>query len=120
MIKFVKVRVRANELVLGYKGEYCAFVHRPYNERSPEARLAYDLLKADMIIKGMLNPIITYNNHVLIGMRRFEIIVSIDGEYTWVDCYNILDDVSQWKRIDIKKLEEFKTIMYGNTPNFIG
>ncbi len=120
MIKYKLTKFRANQLKLGFKGEHCDFTWKPYDERSPEARAAYDALRADMIRVGMLRPLITYQGHVLIGMRRFEIEVSITGERVWLDCYEVMEDVSQWGRDDIDRLEEFKKQVYGNTPSFIG
>lgn len=112
MIKYRLTEYRGDQLTLGYKGEHCAFVWRAYKERSFEARKSYNELKADLIKNGMKHPLITYEGHVLIGMRRFEIIVALHGVQSWFECYDITEDVSQWGRDDINRLEEFKQIMY--------
>lgn len=54
----------------------------------------------------MMDPLITYKGHILIGMRRFEIMVGL-GQ-TAFPCIEIDEDVGQWWRDDLPRLEELR------------
>ena len=101
---------RACDLVQGFKGDRIDFSYRPYEERSAEAQADYDALHQDLLARGMLNPLITFKGHILIGMRRFEIMRELgQSEFP---CIEVLEDVSKWWRDDLPRLEALKT-MYG-------
>lgn len=100
----------AGGLALGFHGERIDFDYRPYEHRSAEARADYDRLKANLEINGMRNPLITYQGHVLIGMRRYEIMVGL-GQ-TDFECIEILEDVNQWWQDGPPKLEALKRALY--------
>lgn len=97
---------QAGDLRLGFKGERIEFTHRPYHRRSVEARAEYDALRLDLEQRGMLHPLITYLGHVLIGMRRYEIMVSL-GQQAF-PCIEVDEDVSLWWRDDIPRLEALR------------
>lgn len=102
---------RTSELQPGFSGDRIDFDFRPYSKRSPEARKDYDRLKADLLSRGMLDPLITHKGHVLIGMRRFEILK--DRQDTF-ECIEIDEDVSLWWRDDLPKLEWLKQTYYAS------
>ena len=120
MIKHTKRYYYRDELSLGFRGDKVQFEHKPYHQRSPEARAAYDRLRESLMAVGMRHPLITYQGHVLIGMRRFEIMCELAGERNKTfSCLEILEDVSAWTRDDIDRLDAFKLEMFG-VNEFIG
>lgn len=104
------IDVAHDALTQGFDGRLLHFDYRPYEKRSPEARADYDALKKDLRSNGMRNPLITFKNHVLIGMRRYEIMVEF-GTLVF-RCVEILDDVSEWWKPDLPKLEALKEWYY--------
>jgi hypothetical protein len=109
--KHVRRYYTAEELTPGFKGRRITFEYRRYEERSPEARESYDALRADLEANGMRNPLITYQGHVLIGMRRFEIMCE-RGQRIF-PCIEILEDVSEWWQDGPPKLAALKRTYYG-------
>lgn len=98
---------RIGDLKLGFTGEYVDFSWRPYAKRTDEARADYDRLIVSLWHDGCLKPVITYKGHVLIGMRRIEIMTRL-YPCQFVDCVEILEDVSRWTRDDLPRLEALK------------
>lgn len=115
-IQFKKVRYRTSNLVMGFKGYKVAFSCKVFKDRSAESQCAYLELKKDLIDNGMINPLITFQGHVLVGIRRFEI---LRDQQTVFSCYEIKEDVYHWDRDDIERLDVFKTLVYGDTPKFM-
>lgn len=113
-IKFKLTQFERGDLVNGFRGDKVQFEHRPYEQRSPAAREAYDKLKTSLEAHGMLDPLITYQGHVLIGMRRFEIMGAMTGPRTSFPCYEIQEDVANWDREDVNRLNEFKAVIYSS------
>lgn len=109
-MRFAVKRAAAGDLVLGFKGNSCSFEFREYADRSPEQQAAYNRLRDDLLANGMRDPLITYRNHVLIGMRRFEILRDHREEF---ECVEILEDVPNWTTADIDRLQAFKRALYG-------
>jgi len=114
-VKHHRRTYRLDHLELGFRGKHVHFTWRPYEERSEEARAAYDRLEADIRERGMLHPIITHRGHVLIGQRRVEILrkdwADLSDE---VECVEIDEDVSAWTGHDVfDRLEAFKRELYG-------
>lgn len=117
MIEHKLMYFLSEDLAPGFKGDKVDFTFRAFSERSTEAQIAYRELEADLYMNGIQQPLITYQGRVLIGMRRFEILKDrIDG----FQCFEIQEDVFNWDRDDIDRLESFKAEMYGDTPGFIG
>lgn len=110
MIDHHRCTYQAEDLVQGFQGERIDFTYRPYGRRSTEARAAYDELRRDLEQRGMQHPLITHRGHILIGMRRFEIMRAL-GQDTF-DCLEIDEDVSQWWRDDLPRLEALKAHYY--------
>ena len=102
----------ASSLVLGYDGRSVHFEHRAYENRSEEQRAAYDRLRLDIEANGVRDPLITWNNHILIGMRRYEIILDLYGPDYLVSCCQITEDVARWESDDIDRLMLFKSELY--------
>lgn len=107
-IPYKIVTIPIPDLKLGYHGSHTDFVWRPYDERSEEAREDYDRLEDSIIKYGVKKPIITFQNHVLIGMRRVELILKHYGIFEEIACAEITEDVYLWDRNDIPRLNELK------------
>ena len=117
-IDHVAVNFRSVDLSLGFVGKHVSFEHRDFNDRTPEARGAYLRLKATLLRDGMRDPLITHKGHVLIGMRRFEILRRYMFQFP---CTEIMEDVSEWTRKDIKRLNALKRELYqGRELEFVG
>lgn len=118
MIKHYLTAYRADWLTLGFVGRSCSFEHRPYSDRSAEARAAYDRLRASLESEGLKDPLITYKGHVLIGMRRFEI---LRESRLWFPCIEVDEPVEDWRSEDIDRLTAFVRGAYGcRHAQFIG
>jgi len=114
-IRTCLVEYRARDLILGYSGDHVDFDWRAYDDRSLVERESYDQLKENLIERGMLFPLITYGNHVLIGMRRTEIMICLHGPNIILRCRSIVEDVQKWTRDDIKRLELYKEKLYSRS-----
>lgn len=108
-MRHARIVYRSEDLKLGFDGNSVHFEHREFEDRSPEAQAAYLRLKDSLLSEGMIDPLITYCGHVLIGMRRFEILREVQDEFT---CIEILEDVPNWKSGDIRRLQDFKRDVY--------
>lgn len=100
-----------DQLQSGFVGETCSFEHRPLHERSEGDRRRYEKLRRHLAEHGMLNPLITYKGHVLIGMRRFEI---LKDSQEYFECVEITENVETWKSQDVTRLQNFKTKLNGH------
>jgi len=118
MIKNKLIIYRSQDLEPGFIGNTCSFEHRAFNDRSERAQDAYRRLRDDLLQNGMMHPLITYKGHILIGMRRFEILRQHRNDFL---CYEVLEEVDTWRAEDIKRLKEFKEFVYGDSLNqFMG
>lgn len=106
-IETTTIKARPTALILGLHGDHVDFDWRPYWKRSPEAQKDYDALVVSLFHHGMKMPVITHKGHVLIGMRRVEIMRRIDPE-SKIPCVEITEDVSKWDRNDIPRLAALK------------
>ncbi len=112
-MKHRMINCKQSELVNGFAGDKVQFEWRPFNERAPEAQTAYLKLKASLLKDGMRDPLITHCGHVLVGMRRFEILSEVNGSDQHYRCAEIDEDVENWDRDDVVRLDRFKTELYG-------
>lgn len=90
----------ANPAALELGGEF-AHVHyywRPYAERSPEEQAKFDALEASIRQRGIVNPLIVFRGHVLVGQRRCEIARKL-GLLT-VPVWDIQTDISKDEQPD--------------------
>lgn len=118
MIEHRMIVYRSEDLQNGFIGKSCSFEHIPLKQRSDDAKQAYQRLRDDLLCNGMQDPLITYQGHVLIGMRRFEILKNIQAEFKAVE---VLEDVATWTGKDIDRLQAFKKMIYGDKINkFVG
>lgn len=107
MLRCLDKLVPPASLKLGYHTEGGVdFDWKPYARRTEEARRDYDRLEQSIRAHGILKPLLTYQGHVLIGMRRAEIAAKLGIES--VRCWEIVDDVSKWATADLVKLDELK------------
>lgn len=71
-------------------GMVCGWWHRPYKRRDVTEKADYDRLKADIDKRGMLSPVLGWRHpdtgrvHVLVGMRRTEIIQKRNQIRQWL------------------------------------
>ena len=101
------LRVRSVDgLTLGYEGRNISFSWRPYEKRTPAARADYDRLYKSIVSDGLQQPIITYGDCVLIGMRRVEIARKLDIRL--LHAADVTEDVYEWWQYDIERLERLK------------
>lgn len=110
-VQYINTRVHIDDLTLGYTGKHVDFTWSPYMKRTEQAREDYDKLVVSLFHHGMQRPCITYKNHVLIGMRRVEIIKSFKGT-DWIRCIelNPMENVQEWTRDDLWKIDELKQV----------
>lgn len=113
-VKHRLTSVRLGGVELGFHGKHVDFDWRPYDERRPEARAGYDRLEQDLRLRGMRNPIIVHRGHVLIGMRRVEILRKFLHPRTMLRAVEIEEDVAAWVSADIDRLQAFKRELYGD------
>ena len=104
-----------DELRLGFKGKTISFEHRAFDDRTPDAQRAYLALRDDLLSNGMVDPLITYTGHVLIGMRRFEI---MRGEHELFACVEILEPVETWGLTEARALNAFADALYTGTTQY--
>lgn len=100
-------RAIVEQLTPGYRGETCKFEFRPrYMLEGEEAR-DWDDLFLSVREHGMINPLIVYNGHVLIGMRRWECLKVLGVK----DCavVNLIEPVGQWRLEDVRKFKRWLT-----------
>lgn len=108
MIKHERKKIPGKDLKLGFRGESIHFRHRKFEDRSSEQQEDYLNLNLSISAVGIKKPIIVYDNHVLIGMRRYEIAMDLNPDCVF-DCVVILEDVkNEWGRDDIPRLDELK------------
>lgn len=92
------------ELVPGFQGETCKFEWRPYDQRTPDEQADWRALRDSIQRHGVVNPLIVWDRHVLIGMRRWEIAAQI-GISTVPVC-EILEYPGQWHISDVRRLRK--------------
>lgn len=107
-IEYKIVSLYPDDFELGYHGSHVDFVHRPYKERSPEHRADYDKLEQSVLKNRIQKPIIIFQGHVLIGMRRAELHIKHFGYFEQILCAEIQEDVYLWDRNDLPRLAELK------------
>jgi len=94
-------------LTLGLDLEHVGFDWKPYENRTPEARIDYNRLVVSMFHCGIQKPVIVAsfkgNLHVLIGQRRGEIGPKI--KYHQKPFLIIEEDVTFWTRADLDRLD---------------
>lgn len=120
-ITFTEKVQRCDDLVCGYKGKEIEFKHKAYRDRSRTERARYDSLRDHLRDNGMLNPVCTFQGHVLVGQRRFEImryyadeIATIEVEqdlYEWP--INRVTEITNAVKIYYHQQEHNKTIPRG-------
>lgn len=119
MVSFVVRRYHRDDLVCGYTNGVIQFRHKAFDERSSFQQRKYIALREHLKEHGQIHPIITWQGHILIGMRRFEILREWQE---WFDCDEVDDDVSQWDHTNlrqfIKENEHRKRDRGRFVPNF--
>jgi len=108
-MRIKSVYVNARELTCGYRAEKVHFSYKPRSERRPERQQYFDKVIVSVWRYGVRNPLITFENHILVGMTRHEVMTKFNPDYVF-KCWEIQEDVSQWDRHDIKRLDELKKL----------
>ena len=107
MINHSYTTYTVEDLKLGFRCKNVHFSWKPYKDRFESHRKDYDRLIVSIFHYGILKPVITYQGHVLIGMRRVEILQRMSPLQS-IKCCEILEDVTQWTTKDIDRLDELK------------
>lgn len=100
-MRFKEMYCASKHLTCGYTNGVINFTHRQYELRSGADHSKYDGLRTDLLHNGMRNPLITFDDHVLIGQRRFEILRDL---VPWFPCLEITDDMSKWGHSQVMNL----------------
>lgn len=79
--------------------------------RSVHDQRRFETLRQHVKEHGMLNPLITYQGHVLIGMRRFEI---LQDQMESFECLEVTENINNWTSMDITRFQNWKTETYGS------
>jgi hypothetical protein len=108
--------VRLDCLELGFQGEKVDF---SYRERSVQTDKPFAALRASIRANGLRWPVVTYQQHVLIGMRRVAILRELWMPHFIVPCYELDEDVHEYTRDDILRLEAWKRIIYPDYEEFL-
>lgn len=116
-IHYAECMYHRDALELGFKGNTISFEHRAFEDRTPDAQRAYRELEVDLLANGMLNPLIVYDGHVIIGMRRFEILRHCTEIFP---CLLVVDDVSNWHLEEVRELKALVKRLYGPATEHIG
>ena len=108
---------KARDLQNGFKSRTggIQFNWCPRKMRSESGQRRMDQLEKHLREHGMINPLITYDGHVLIGMRRFEIMSEIMGDDWIVPCIEVLEDIHSWTSKDVTRFQNWKTYLYGDS-----
>lgn len=109
-VKYIEKKISGQELKLGFRGKHVHFRWKPYSERSLEHQHDFDRLFSSIMVHGIKNPLIVFDNHVLIGMRRYEIKMKLNPDYVF-DCLEIQENVNEWTRQDLPKIDYLKSLM---------
>ena len=114
-VDHVRTTYMVAELECGYRNRTGSvqFNHRAYDQRAESARKRYDMLRADLEKQGMINPLITKNGGVLIGMRRFEIMRGMGQEV--FECLEVTENMNLWTSKDVTRFQNWKTYLYGDS-----
>lgn len=103
-VPFITGVRRTHDLTPGFSGVTCHFQWRPFEDRNPAEQADWLALRDSIRTHGILNPLITWGSHVLIGMRRWEIAV-LDGIGV-VPVAEILEDPAHWRIGDVRRLRD--------------
>lgn len=115
-VDLIEKKYHRDELTLGLKvSDEVWYKHAQYEERGPSAQAQYDRLKVHLTEHGMINPLITYRGHVLIGQRRFEILRETQETF---DCLEVDENMSEWTGRRVPILTQTVRKVYGErAPN---
>lgn len=118
-MKHESATVRTDSLSPGYKGVTIDFSWLPYDQRDPASKARMDRLRSHIKQHGIRNPLICFEHHVLIGMRRWEIAVELGIEQ--VSVVRLLEPVDHWRSQQVNQLRDWlrsQGYMGGDTPDF--
>jgi hypothetical protein len=100
-------RVRLSWLTPGYRGPNCHFDSRTYKDYNDGEKADFDRLLVSIFHHGLKVPLITFQSHVLVGMRRYAIMAGLRHEV--VEVWEIVDeDPGMWLGPDIDRLNDLK------------
>lgn len=105
-VEHIEKTYRSEELVSGFIGRSCSFEFREYARLGKAGQARFNRLRQSLEQHGMIDPLITHKGCVLIGMRRFEILKKIQGEFK---CLEVTEDVAGWISADITRFQNWKT-----------
>ena len=105
-VEHVEKIYKAKDLQPGFIGRSCSFEFRDLEARSPTGQIRFEQLRTHLELHGMIDPLITHQGHVLIGMRRFDILKDKQEEFK---CLEVTEDVATWTSKDITRFQNWKT-----------
>jgi hypothetical protein len=105
-LAYARRRRLVRDLKRGFHGKHVDFDWRPYKLRDKRARARFDALVVSIFHNGILDPLITHGDHVLIGQQRHEIAERLG--IVEVETLDVIEDVSEWGELDIKRLEKLR------------
>lgn len=100
---------KPEELTPGLAIGRVSFKFTLYDNRAGTDKIRYDLLKKDLIKNGMRNPLIIWQGHVLVGMRRYDILKDIVEEF---ECLEVQEDISKWSSSSVLNLIKVVNLEY--------
>jgi len=93
---------KTEELTPGLAVGRVCFKFTLYENRGSMDQARFDSLRQDLLANGIRNPLIIHDNHILIGMRRFDIMREQLDEF---DCLELVDeDLSKWSSASVLNL----------------
>lgn len=95
-----------NDLELGCHLNHVDYVWREFDDRLPDHKEDYCRLFNDIQSRGIVNPLIIFRGHVLIGQRRCEI--AQIQRIPLVECIEITEDITDDPNAD--RVEELKNL----------
>ncbi len=104
---------RSDELSQGWRSRTGSvqFNYSPLNMRGKVDQQRFETLRVHLLQHGMINPLITFDGCVLIGMRRYEI---LQDEQEIFPCLEVIENMHSWESPDIVRLKNWVIETYGN------
>lgn len=114
-VNFRFVTFNSNELTPGFKGDHCCFEHKDFCDRTPYAQTAYRRLEKSLLENGMTSPLIVYQNHVIVGMRRFEILRDKQQSF---ECIEVMEDLQTGGAEWVDRINSFAKAIYPDIDKY--
>jgi hypothetical protein len=104
-MKHILTTANVHDLTPGYHGDGIDFDFKPRQERTGADLADWDDLFRSVRTRGLINPLVCYGDHVLIGMRRWECAHALGIKTCRV--VKLLEPVRQWRLNDVRRLYDW-------------